>query len=311
MAIYEKTFSNADLNGSYQLELTHNLSNLNVIPIWYDDSGIQQSSNGIFQIIDSNNVVLNCNDVITGTHKLLLQYDAGTPAITGTKLFEKSLATPDDAMRLAFGAAGQPTINAEWSEVKALLQVDSNFLVAANNLSDLTDIENARSALSVYSTSEVNAFLAAKAQLYQSGSGSVLGVTNTLAFNPTGDYHPATKKYVDENIELATPAYTTTGIIDSDVTLDYFSIWNYGKLIIITGRVEVAIASPSAYLQILQVDSASLRPANYRYAAAAPFDGANRNPGVVRMDSNGILSIAPGSVTDILYYAFNLVYTTV
>ena len=43
-------------------------------------------------------------------------------------------------------------------------------------------------------------------------TSTVLEKTNTTAFTPTGDYHPATKKYVDDAIAAAVTAAVTTAL---------------------------------------------------------------------------------------------------
>ena len=40
-------------------------------------------------------------------------------------------------------------------------------------------------------------------------ASDVLTKTNTAAFTPTGDYQPATKKYVDDAIKTAIEKYNT------------------------------------------------------------------------------------------------------
>lgn len=49
------------------------------------------------------------------------------------------------------------------------------------------------------------------AYLFIAGQLNVLTLTNTVAFTPTGNYQPATKKYVDDKTPLNIAAYGTTG----------------------------------------------------------------------------------------------------
>lgn len=195
--IHKKTFVNAELNASYQLEYTHNLGTTSIIAKWYDENGVERMTSDLFQIVDDNNVILTTNEVLTGTHTLLLMYEAAGETTTGRRLFELSTTTdPSETLRLALGKASTPASNITLTAFLAWLLTKLGFLKVASNLSDLNNAATARANLSVYSTSQVDASLAAKASLYQSGSGGVLGVNNTSIYNPASNYNPATYRNV-------------------------------------------------------------------------------------------------------------------
>ncbi len=72
-----------------------------------------------------------------------------------------------------------------------------------------------------------------------------LNKTNTTLFNPTADYHPATMKYVDDNLPATVQGYTTlppsAGMVEEDETIVRAAQW--GPIICITGRVTLSGAS--------------------------------------------------------------------
>lgn len=215
--IHAIVFTNDDLNGSYQFEYNHKLNTQNIVPAWKDENGIFRSIGDLIQIVDDNNITLSCNEPVTGNQTLLLQYEAIGTSTTGRRLFEQELvSTIDPTYRLAVGKASSPTINWTLSGLITYLMSHLGFLKVTSNLSDLNNVATARTNLSVYSQSQVTSFLAAKATLYQSGSGSVLGVSNTSIYTPSANYHPATKKYVDDNtITPLFKGYTEIGDITS------------------------------------------------------------------------------------------------
>jgi hypothetical protein len=208
MALNVKTFTNSDLNGSYQLVYTHNLNTENVAPTLYDDNGIQLITSDNFWLGDNtpeknnkaNIVTLQYTGPIIGTHKLLLTYQSAGETVSGRRLFGLPEDTPTDDFRIALGKDATPSINMTLMNFFALLLTKLGFLKTSSNLGDLTDSASARTNLGVYSTSQVDAALNPKATLYQSGSGAVLGVANSIIFNPTSNYHPATKKYTDDTV---------------------------------------------------------------------------------------------------------------
>lgn len=207
MAIAKRTFTNANLDGSYRLVWNHNLNTTDVIPTLYDNDLIQGITSDLFALGDEtgadkpNNITLSMGGPITGTFTLLLSYISAGESGAGRRAFELSTtATPTDDMRVIIGKEATPSLNMTLTQFFAHLLTKLGFLKLAENLNDIVNKEQARTNLGVYSTVEVDNGLSAKASLYQAGSGAVLGVANTAAFNPTSTYHPATKKYADDYI---------------------------------------------------------------------------------------------------------------
>jgi hypothetical protein len=119
-----------------------------------------------------------------------------------TRLFEQSDNNdPDLTNRIAFGKAGTATGNMSFTNFLAWLLTKLGFLKTASNLSDLASASTARSNLGVYSTSQVDSALNGKANIYPA-SGGAIKTNNTISFTPSASYHPATKKYVDDNTLL-------------------------------------------------------------------------------------------------------------
>lgn len=201
--INKKLFTNADLNGSYQLVYTHNLNTQDLIPTLFDGSSIQAITADNFALGDEtgnnkdNIVTLSMNNPITGTWKLLLSYQSGAETTSGRRAFEFTTGTPDDDSRLVYGKVATPSLNITFAGLYSLLLTKLGFLKKDENLNDLPDKSQARTNLGVYSTTAVDNAISDKASLYQSGSGAVLGVANTAVYTPTAQYHPATKGYTD------------------------------------------------------------------------------------------------------------------
>jgi hypothetical protein len=202
--INKKTFTNADLNGSYQLIYTHNLNTQDLIPMLFDNYSIQAITADNFALGDENGnnkdnkVTLSLNNPITGTWKLLLSYQGASETSTGRRAFELlENNSPSDDNRVLLGKAATPSFNITLANLYALLLAKLGFLKKAENLNDLLDKSQARTNLGVYSISDVDAAVNGKATLYQAASGAVLGVSNTAIYTPTLPYHPSTKNYSD------------------------------------------------------------------------------------------------------------------
>jgi surface protein len=97
--------------------------------------------------------------------------------------------------------------------------VSSGALLKANNLSDLIDVPQARINLvleNVDNTTDANKPVSIAQQTaldLKADKTNVLELDNTTAFTPTADYHPATKKYVDDEAVQSngTSTYYGTG----------------------------------------------------------------------------------------------------
>jgi hypothetical protein len=215
MAIDKNTFDNSDLSSGY-LEYTHNLNTEDVIPFLTDDNNKSIGLNDLFwlgDVSESNtaNIVtidLRAFGTISGTWKLLLHYVEAAATSSGRRAFELTEATPSDDYKMVLGKALTPSINITLTNFFALLLTKLGFLKVASNLSDLASNATARTNLGVYSTAQSDALVANKATLFQAGSGAVLGVSNTAVYTPSANYHPSTKKYVDDRETAITSAYT-------------------------------------------------------------------------------------------------------
>lgn len=196
--IHKKTFTNSDLNVDYEFNYTHNLNTQDVIPSWKDENGVFRIVGDAFKVVDDNSIVLYCNNEVTGNQTLYLEYNAAG-ATSGKRAFEQNTSdNPDLNFRFILGKANTPEINMTLTDFLVWIFGKLNFLKKASNLSDLPDKAASRGNLQVYSTSEVDASLAVKASLYQNASGYALGTANTAVYIPFDNYHPATKKYVDD-----------------------------------------------------------------------------------------------------------------
>jgi hypothetical protein len=205
--INKKTFTNADLVGdNFQLEYTHNLNTTSVIPALFDNTGRQVNTADLFQkgTISGSNLPNVCNltlnNEIAGTWELLLEYQSTAETSSGRRAFELDPETdPSTDMRLIIGKADTPSKNLPLSNFITWLQGKLDFLKTASNLNDVQDKATSRNNLGVYSKTEIDSALSNVPVLYQTSSGAVLGVSNTAVYDPTANYHPATKKYADEN----------------------------------------------------------------------------------------------------------------
>ena len=303
MAIEARNFTNAELNGDSQLEWNHGLNTSNLIPIWYDGDGVQQSTIGVFEVVDSNNIILSCNDTITGTHKLLLQYDTSTIAINGRRLFERTLADPNDTQRVAFGSAGNPTINTTWERVKELLTSGLDVLIKSNNLSDVEPTEG-RNNLSVYSKAYINALADTIPELYEAASGAVVGVLNNTSWAITQAYNPVNKTYADNVLKIETPTFDDSDAYAeiSDVSLTIKAIGNFNStgtengILMINGYAEFnAGAFVGTWHKIGQIVETKYRPSAELYFPSSYDAFAIEQSSSVKLDTDGELYMKFGS----------------
>src|SRR5512136_2843137 len=97
MSLDTRIFTSGNLNGSYQLEWPHGHNTENILVKWYDDLGIERSTFDLLQVVDANNITLNCGEAITGQHKLVMYYETAGATYEGRRLFELSTtAAPGD-----------------------------------------------------------------------------------------------------------------------------------------------------------------------------------------------------------------------
>lgn len=135
------------------------------------------------------------------------------------RLFEQpTTGTPSGSKRVAFGAAGLATENITFTDLITYFESVLGFLKQSENLADLDDVATALSNLGTYSSTEIDNLLDAKAFIYSlSQTDGALKGNNATTYTPSGDYNPATKKYVDDATpltlllagEILRPAATT------------------------------------------------------------------------------------------------------
>jgi len=129
------------------------------------------------------------------------------------ELFDQSENTnPNLAQRIAFGRALNATENMTFTNFITWITGKLGFFKISSNLGDPgRNVTTMRSNLGVYSTLQVDTALLNKADKFPT-SGGALKTNNTTSFTPTTDYHPATKKYVDDNSLLPLfKGYTAIG----------------------------------------------------------------------------------------------------
>lgn len=272
--IHKKTFTNELLNSNYQFEYSHNLNTTEILVKWYDNNGIERSTFDLLQIIDEYKIILSCNEEIEGTHTLLFSYEMSGATTLGRRLFElDGTEDPDTSLRLALGKANTQSVNIKLSSFLTWLFSKLGFLKIKNNLYELkgaAESAKARSNLGVYSTTQVNGYLAQKATLFQSGSGQALGVNNTSPYNPSGDYNPATLKTVKNvgfklilagyvgidgsplayfrNTDILTANFTATKTATGSYTVTH----NLGKTNYYVLAITIGTTDPGVSIQKLQ-----------------------------------------------------------
>lgn len=92
-------------------------------------------------------------------------------------------------------------------------------------------------------------------------STDVLTKTNTTSYTPTADYHPATKKYVDDNLGGSDIYYFNITTIMSRMTVTYdevYAAYNSGKAV-------YAVSSPFIY-RLLNANQYGMRFGDYAFS---------------------------------------------
>ena len=209
--ILSTPFQQGDLNANKQFVLTHNLNTNVIAPVYIDNTGINQTTVGIFALGDENGndtlnkCTLSLNVDITGIHILELVYTSSIEQLNGKRLFEQSTipsSTTNLNDRFALGRAGiacyNMTIGALISFLGTNTGLGSIFLKKADNLAGLNNTA-ALNNIGAPSLAYVNSQLSQKAGIFQPASGAALGTANSLEYTPASNYNPATKKYVDDH----------------------------------------------------------------------------------------------------------------
>ena len=170
--------------------------------------------------IEYNSIKIDTNDVvISGLHTS----DSGVPVITSHKLSNKVDKSSGESLIDANIAD-----NLTYDSTNDIINSDANLLltntnsVAAYNGTFRGDIKIGQLGANkwAYTISPTTGFSTSVDVTCTSGnkvhslankadSNDVLTKTNTAAFTPTGDYQPATKKYVDDAIKAAIEKYNT------------------------------------------------------------------------------------------------------
>lgn len=242
--ILSTPFQQSDLNANKQFVLTHNLNTNVIAPVYIDNTGINQTTVGIFALGDENGndtlnkCTLSLNSDITGIHILELVYTSSIEQLNGKKLFEQSTipsSTPNLNDRFALGRAGiacyNMTIGALISFLGTNTGLGSIFLKKADNLAGLNNTA-ALNNLGAPSLAYVNNQLSQKAGIFQPASGAALGIANALEYTPASNYNPATKKYVDDHMPILCIG-TLTDETSAHPTISI--LWNYsGKTPVFT-----------------------------------------------------------------------------
>jgi hypothetical protein len=72
--VVPKQFSQADLNSTNHLVWVHNKGSVNAIPTLFDNTGLQQLTEGIFHVNSDDQITLDLNDTISGNWLLVVQF---------------------------------------------------------------------------------------------------------------------------------------------------------------------------------------------------------------------------------------------
>lgn len=229
--ILSTPFQQSDLNANKQFVLTHNLNTNVIAPVYIDNTGINQTTVGIFALGDENGndtlnkCTLSLNGDITGIHILELVYTSSIEQLNGKRLFEQSTipsSTPNLNDRFALGRAGVACYNMTIGALISFLgtSLGSIFLKKTDNLAGLNNTA-ALNNLGAPSLAYVNNQLSQKAGIFQPASGAALGIANALEYTPASNFNPATKKYVDDKSPLLCVG-TITNQYDSHPTITIF-----------------------------------------------------------------------------------------
>ena len=184
MAIIVGSFTNADLDGSFQYTYNHGKNTEDVNVEWWDENDENRKAPNLIKIIDSNNVRVSCGGAITGTHKLTVEY---TDAVitSGKRLFEQTtIDNPATDYRFGLGKVGNPAINMTMTQMLTYLTTNLDFM--GEELFGV-DATAGRSNLSVYSVADVNTALNLKSNVSYVDSEILVATQKTsVTFNLVG-----------------------------------------------------------------------------------------------------------------------------
>ena len=229
------------------LDVSENPLARHTASFWYGgieaESGLKDNPNGVSRLtasditvstpINGKNVNLTANDVairqnVTAIHKLSEKANsADVGALSDLTTTDKSsIVAAINEVKSSGG--GDVLDNLTYDSTNDIINSDANLLltntnsVAAYNGTFRGDIKVGQLGANkwAYTISPITGFSTSVDVTCTSGnkvhslankadSNDVLTKTNTAAFTPTGDYQPATKKYVDDAIKAAIEKYNT------------------------------------------------------------------------------------------------------
>ena len=293
-------FTNAMLNVDFQLIYTHAFSTSQLSVEWYDENGIKQSTDNVFQIIDDDTFVLNCNEAITGNNILLVFYDSETPAITGNRLFERDLITTvDNELRYVLGNQDSPTYNITHEQLVAVLFASLGFLKKASNLSDIDNPATALSNIGGVNLATLQANTLGKANLYgygSAGGGAALGVLNQQVFTPSLPYHPCTKSYAESLFNKTTASILATGRDTTITSVQESTCGKSGNTAFIKIAFKISTPSQSTPVTFGVLPSGYI-PDGTRNLPMTYWPTGASEGGMVRIETNGEIKIYAGRAT--------------
>lgn len=295
------TFTNDDLDSNFEVELIHGKNTENVILSWVDENNIDRTTTDVFTILDANTIKVSCGSSVTGTQTVIVCYD-DILSITGRKLFGlANLPSPyDQTYRLALGKENAPAVNVSLQNFLTWLTSMLPFMKGSKNLSDITNSGAARSNLNVYSKTEVDARVNPKLDAYSSGMGGGLGHRNTAEYTPTSDYHPATKKYVDDKFLGSAGTLSNEGrnaLVDS-VGVLLFSVRSRIALLNIQ-ITTLGKITPEAWIQVGKVNKL---PVVQQYGGGFSTKSNTYESILWTIQTDGTLLVKPGLNTTITWY---------
>ncbi|OQA94558.1 MAG: hypothetical protein BWY22_02438 [Bacteroidetes bacterium ADurb.Bin217] len=297
------TFTNDDLDSNFEVELIHGKNTENVILSWVDENNIDRTTTDVFTVLDANTIKVSCGSSVTGTQTVVVCYD-DILSITGRKLFElANLSSLDDQnYRLALGKKNAPAVNVSLQNFLTWLTSVLPFMKGENGLSDIPTNKKgaARSNLSVYSKTEVDARVTPKLDAYSSGMGGGLGHLNSTPYTPVSDYNPATKKYVDDKFLGSEGTLSDEGrntFVDS-VGVLLFSVRSRIALLNIQ-ITTLGKYTPEAWIQVGKVNKL---PVVQQYGGGFSIQSRTYESILWTIKTDGTLLVKPGLNTTITWY---------
>ena len=297
------TFTNDDLDSNFEVELIHGKNTENVILSWVDENNIDRTTTDVFTVLDANTIKVSCGSSVTGTQTVVVCYD-DILSITGRKLFGlANLPSPyDQTYRLALGKENAPAVNVSLQNFLTWLTSILPFMKGENALSDIPENKKgaARSNLSVYSKTEVDARVKPKLDAYSSGMGGGLGHHNSTPYTPASDYNKKKKKYVDDKFLGSAGTLSDEGrneFVDS-VGVLLFSVRSRIALLNIQ-ITTLGKFTPEAWIQVGKVNKL---PVVQQYGGGFSTQSNTDESILWTIKTDGTLLVKPGLNTTITWY---------